>query len=346
MHCVSLYPTPPDRRYLNHIEVLRDRYPGVAIGLSGHEPPDDFETIRVAYAKGARLFERHVGIPTDAAPLNSYSAAPGQLRGWLAAYKATAAMCGDGDGTRVVTEQERSELRALMRGVYARQPIDKGATLTRADVFFAMPLDPGQLSSAAWRDGLVSDADYAAGAPVAAAIRASAPTKKEIVYNTIHAVKGMLNQARVRVGYDVTSIELSHHYGLGRFADVGCIIIECFNREYAKKVIVQLPGQRNPMHYHRRKDETFCVLDGEVRVDVEGKERTLHPGDVLWVPRGILHGFESPQGSIFEEISTHSDRDDSFYNDPAIAATPLEDRKTRLYNWGRHQFDEWADDLV
>ena len=146
--------------------------------------------------------------------------------------------------------------------------------------------------------------------------------------------------ARVAVGYDVTSVELSHHYGLGEFHRVGCTIIECFNREYAKKVIVQLPGQRNPLHYHKRKDETFHVLHGVLDVEIEGKRRTLHPGDTLWVPRGIVHGFETATGAIFEEISTHADRGDSFYNDPVIAATALDSRKTSLHNWGRHQFED------
>ncbi|MBM3819248.1 MAG: cupin domain-containing protein [Acidimicrobiia bacterium] len=339
MHCVSLYPTPPDRQCLDHIEVLRERYPGIPVGFSTHERPDDYTTIRVAYAKGACLFEKHVGIPTDSAPLNSYSATPEQLRCWLHAYRDAVALCGG--GARVVTEQEESELRALERGVFAKRPLRRGATLTREDVFFAMPASEGQLDTSLWRAGLVADADYDSGAPLRAAIRPVAPTQREIIYNTIHAVKGLLNQARIPVGYDVASIELSHHHGLGEFGRIGCTIIECFNREYAKKVIVQLPGQRNPLHYHKRKDETFHVLHGVLDVEIEGTRRTLHPGDSLWVPRGIVHGFETATGAIFEEISTHAEREDSFYNDPVIAAMPLESRKTRLDNWGRHQFDDW-----
>lgn len=344
MHCVALYPTPPDKQCLDHIEVLRERYSGVPIGFSTHERPDDFNTIRVAYAKGARLFEKHVGIPTDAAPLNSYSANPGQVRSWLQAYTETVALCGS--GARTVTDQERTELRGLMRGVYASRPIARGTKVTREDVFFAMPLQCDQLDSSQWREQLVADADYAPGAPLTTAMRPAGPTDREVIYNTIHAVKGMLNQARVHVGYDVSSVELSHHHGLARFGTIGCTIIECFNREYAKKIIVQMPGQRNPLHYHKRKDETFHVLHGVLNVEIEGKQRTLHPGDTLWVPRGILHGFDTETGAIFEEISTHSDREDSFYNDPVIAAIPPESRKTRLHNWGRHQsgpIDEFTD---
>lgn len=47
---------------------------------------------------------------------------------------------------------------------------------------------------------------------------------------------------------------------------------------------------------------------------------------------------------IFDEISTTSSSDDSFYNDPVIATMPREARKTRLHNWGRYQFEDIGED--
>ncbi|PJA92363.1 sialic acid synthase, partial [Candidatus Kuenenbacteria bacterium CG_4_9_14_3_um_filter_39_14] len=121
----------------------------------------------------------------------------------------------------------------------------------------------------------------------------------------------------------------------------GCTIIEVINREYAKKIIVQLPGQYNPNHYHQKKDETFQVLSGAMTVEVEDRHKMLQPGDVLWIPRGVWHSFGTEQGVIFEEISSTSYGDDSYYANKKIVDTPREQRKTRLINWGRHQFDEF-----
>ena len=72
---------------------------------------------------------------------------------------------------------------------------------------------------------------------------------------------------------------------------------------------------------------------------VDGRRKVLEPGDTLWVPRGVLHGFGSRDGAIFEEISTTNFGDDSFYADKNIANLSREDRKTRLLNWGRHQLE-------
>ena len=39
-----------------------ERYRNVAIGWSTHEDQDNVAAVQIAYAKGARLFERHVGL--------------------------------------------------------------------------------------------------------------------------------------------------------------------------------------------------------------------------------------------------------------------------------------------
>lgn len=338
MHCVAQYPTPNNKLHLNQIEIMRQRYPGVTIGFSTHEDPSNMNAVRVAYAKGARIFEKHVGFPTENISLNTYSATPEQVEQWIAAYKEAKDACGH-EGERVIEEKEIADLKSLMRGVYAREDLSKGATIQRDQVFFAMPLQEGQLVSGRWAEGMIADRDYGANEALSAVLRPERPSKKDIVYHSIHAVKGMLNMARIPLNHDF-AVELSHHYGIDRFHETGCTIVECFNREYAKKLIIQLPGQWNPEHFHKRKDETFHILAGVLEVQVNGRRKTLEAGDTLWVPRGVVHGFGTTEGAIFEEVSTTAHSDDSFYADRHIASLPREDRKTRLLNWGQHQMEE------
>ncbi|MDO8594516.1 MAG: N-acetylneuraminate synthase family protein [bacterium] len=341
-HCVAIYPTPPEKLHLHQIEVLRNRYPKLTVGFSTHESPDNTSAIGLAYAKGARIFEKHIGIATETITLNAYSASPAQLRRWLAAYKEAVAECGDDYAERPKDEKEQNDLSSLRRGVFAKADIPTGKELTRDDVFFAMPWQEGQLSSGDFRKKLVADKVYAAGKPIAAVIGENRlKNKKDYIYPVVHAVKGMLSVARIPLSHDFT-VEISHHYGLPRFEEVGCVIITCINREYAKKLIIQLPGQTHPVHYHKKKDETFQMLSGELEVEVEGKRYMLYPGDTLWVPRGIWHSFKSATGAIFEEISTRDEGEsgDSYYVDKELAKKPREERKTQLHNWGRHQFDE------
>lgn len=340
LHCVSIYPTPPEKLHLTYIETLRNRYPHLTVGFSTHESPDNTSIIGLVYAKGARMFEKHVGIQTDRITLNRYSADPNQVRAWLSAYKAAVAACGI-ERERFIDAAESADLHSLMRGVFAKRDIKVGERLGREDVFFAMPLlSLEKLRSGRFREEFVANRDYKEGEAIDRVVEPKRPTKKDIIYSTIHEVKGMLSEARIPLSHDF-QVELSHHRGLEQFPSVGCVIIECINREYAKKLIVQLPGQTHPTHYHKLKDETFQVLSGTIEVNVEERKKLLCAGDTLWIPRGVWHGFRTDGGVIFEEISTTSFdvNGDSYYVEKDIAQLPREVRKTRLLNWGRHQFD-------
>ena len=71
-HCVSLYPTEDEDLELNQIDFLRQRYPNHIIGLSTHEYHDWTTSIAIAYAKGARTFERHIDIDEDGVTVSPY----------------------------------------------------------------------------------------------------------------------------------------------------------------------------------------------------------------------------------------------------------------------------------
>ena len=48
-------------------------------------------------------------------------------------------------------------------------------------------------------------------------------------------------------------------------------------------------GKVTPLHLHPNVDETFCVIDGEIQVYVDGAQRTVKRGGVASVPRGMPH---------------------------------------------------------
>ncbi len=331
MHCVAIYPTPSEKLNLNQIDDLKERFPHVPIGFSTHEDPDDFNPIRLAYAKGARIFERHVGLQTQKHTLNKYSSTPAQVAEWVGAYKESAASCG-GDYKTPATPEEIASLRSLMRGVFAKKEIKKGQKITRDKVFFAMPLHEGQLVSGDWFNGAKADKDYQPNTPISEMVANTKLPPEETIYRIMLQVKGMLSQARIQIGKE-SSVELSHHYGLERFREFGAIIIDVINRQYCKKLIIQLPRQKHPYHFHKVKEETFQLLHGDLEVELEGKRIKPQPGDTILVEPGTWHKFHTLDGAIFEEVSTTHFNNDSFYEDERIARLPREARKTVIPNW-------------
>ena len=130
MACVAQYPTPSCDLQLNQVDLLRQRYPHLRIGYSTHEDPDETLPIAMAIAKGATLFEKHVGIPTEAYALNAYSASPVQARDWLDAAKKAYA-CAGASGARV--EPLAANSRRLQRPAPGRlrQASDRQGSASR-----------------------------------------------------------------------------------------------------------------------------------------------------------------------------------------------------------------------
>ena len=56
-------------------------------------------------------------------------------------------------------------------------------------------------------------------------------------------------------------------------------------------------GYSSPLHSHQADEETFFVLEGELRVEVGGKASAAGPGSVAFLPRQLPHAFvvTSPQ---------------------------------------------------
>lgn len=146
-HCVSIYPSEDSELELNQIDFLRNRYPRNTIGFSSHEHTDWTNSTLIAYAKGARMFERHIDIQTDGARVSPYCSLPHQVDEWFKAFHKAKEMCGaPGTQKRIPPRKEIEYLDALVRGVYAKVDLPEGHTLTDDDVYLAIPLLRGQLS--------------------------------------------------------------------------------------------------------------------------------------------------------------------------------------------------------
>ncbi len=331
MHCVGEYPTPDEHLRLNRIDVLRKRYPGVEIGFSTHELPDHYMPVRLAIAKGARLFEKHVGLKAGRHDLNAYSATPEQLQNWLKAAEEAFKMCEERDLGVEPSEKERSDLKGLQRGVFAKTAILKGEKISAQNVFFAIPNEPGQMlaNDLSKYTEFTAQSDIAQDQPVLLA-NLSVFNLRQRILEIMKQVREVLLTSKVTLPNRL-DFEFSHHYGIDRFEEWGATIINCINREYCKKLIILLPGQKHPMHHHVKKEETFNVLFGDVTINLSGEEKEYHPGDMVVVERGCKHSFNSKSGAIFEEISTTHVLQDSFYEDMQIKKN--EERKTSITFW-------------
>ena len=150
-HCVSIYPAENHELEMNQIDFLRSRYPHHTIGYSTHEYSDWETSMLIAYAKGARTFERHIDIKMNDVPVSPYCTLPEQADTWFKAFHKAKLFCGSsGLSKRVPPEKEVKYLDNLVRGVYAKRDLEEGYVLNHDniddDVYLAVPLLKGQIS--------------------------------------------------------------------------------------------------------------------------------------------------------------------------------------------------------
>jgi len=186
-HCVSLYPSEDAELQLNQIDFLKRRYPGHVIGFSSHEYHDWRSSILIAYAKGARTFERHIDIQTEDRPFSPYCSTPEQIAEWFQAFKKAKEMCGAPGSEKAASPQKEIDyLTMLVRGVYAKRDLPVGHILSPEDYYLAIPLQKGQLSSRELLDEQV----------IASVCRKDAPLMVDMVdslYNRDETLKRQLN---------------------------------------------------------------------------------------------------------------------------------------------------------
>ncbi len=170
-HCVSLYPSKDNELEMNQIDFLKNRYPNNTIGFSTHECTDWSSSMLIAYAKGARTFERHIDVEADGVAVSPYCSKPEQIDTWFKAFYKAQEMCGNsGAAKRIPPEKEIQYLDGLVRGVYAKRDLPEGYVLTHEkieeDVYLAVPLLKGQISCRELMSGEMLLAPVAKDQPV------------------------------------------------------------------------------------------------------------------------------------------------------------------------------------
>ncbi len=187
-HCISIYPTEDRELELNQIDYLKHRYPDHVIGFSTHESNSWDSSIIIAYAKGARTFERHIDIKTDDRPFSSYCSTPEQIANWLQAWKKAKEMCGAPGTEKTIPKKKEIEyLDALVRGVYAKRDLSRGSVLMDEDYYLAIPLQKGQLSCRELLNDLMLARDCRMDDPIMVDMTDSPYNRDEVLKRQIYS---------------------------------------------------------------------------------------------------------------------------------------------------------------
>ena len=83
--------------------------------------------------------------------------------------------------------------------------------------------------------------------------------------------------------------EAGGHYGISQVV----FLAPQINSESAVIALVQYgPGGNTPVHYHPKMEQIEIVLEGRALWEVGEFEREVGPGDVIFTPRFVKHGYK------------------------------------------------------
>ena len=86
----------------------------------------------------------------------------------------------------------------------------------------------------------------------------------------------------------------------------------CNTPKYCGKILELKGGWRCSLHSHAEKDETFFILSGTVLMEMDGKIKTMYPGESIRIPPCTIHRFTGLGNSTIIETSTHHDEKDTY----------------------------------
>lgn len=137
LHCTSLYPAPVDKLNLRAIPAMAEHF-DLPVGYSDHSLGDHIAVAAVAL--GASVIEKHFTLDRALpGPDHLASLEPDELGEMVRKAKETFMALGDGEKRPVEGEADIASL--VRRSWHAVRDLEKGMTLTEADVVLKRPAD-------------------------------------------------------------------------------------------------------------------------------------------------------------------------------------------------------------
>ena len=135
LHCISIYPAPPETIYLKSIEILKNIF-RLPVGFSDHT--EGIHIPIAAITLGAQVIEKHFTIDRNLpGPDQAGSMTPDELR--LLRKASDEIWKALGDGWKIMTEDEKNVSKMARRSIVAKKDIPEGEIISLENVTFKRP---------------------------------------------------------------------------------------------------------------------------------------------------------------------------------------------------------------
>lgn len=136
LHCISIYPAPPETIHLNNITMLKKEYPQYPIGFSDHTLGT--EIAGAAISLGASVVEKHLTLDRSRMGMdNNMAIEPEEMKQLVDNCNTVQRAMGSYE--RVVSEDELQQRENMRRSIIAKKDLKAGTVLTKEDLYAKRP---------------------------------------------------------------------------------------------------------------------------------------------------------------------------------------------------------------
>jgi N-acetylneuraminate synthase/sialic acid synthase len=136
LQCTAVYPCAAEQMHLRVIDLYRQEFPGLVVGLSDHQ--SGIAMALVAYALGARVFEKHFTLNrASKGSDHAFSLEPNGLRRLVRDLRR--ARLAMGDGAKRALPEEMPALRKMGKSLVAARDLPAGTLLTAEHLAIKSP---------------------------------------------------------------------------------------------------------------------------------------------------------------------------------------------------------------
>ena len=136
LHCISIYPAPPETINLKNISWLKDEFKQYPIGFSDHTLGG--EVACGAIALGATVIEKHFTLDKSKMGMdNNMAIEPSEMKALTSACKNV--FIALGSPKRIVLDIEYKQRENMRRSVVAAKDLKKGSVISRKDLVLKRP---------------------------------------------------------------------------------------------------------------------------------------------------------------------------------------------------------------
>jgi len=116
---------------------------------------------------------------------------------------------------------------------------------------------------------------------------------------------------------------IAHENNSNEIPDIYGKVLELLNQDNSNCELMSIatilldPGKSSTLHYHKKMEEIYYIVEGKAEIRIEDEVQNMHSGYAILIPIGALHQIKNTGANTLKFISIDSPpfiEDDTYFS--------------------------------